>query len=81
MTPNLIINGDAENGLLGWEAEDGYPMPVVVEYGATDPSGDFPTPVSYTHLDVYKRQTLGSRPASNRATGWPSSPGTVASHS
>ncbi len=43
MTPNLIINGDAENGLLGWEAEDGYPMPVVVEYGATDPSGNFPT--------------------------------------
>ncbi len=29
-----------------------------------------PTPVSYTHLDVYKRQAVGGREASGERTGY-----------
>ncbi|WP_131735818.1 hypothetical protein [Actinomadura roseirufa] len=55
---NLIVNGDAEAGgpgspdgrvqgsgaVPGWES-DGYPLPVIVQYGAVDPRGlPFPEP-------------------------------------
>ena len=39
-----------------------------------------PSPVSYTHLDVYKRQSLGRAPSGCRGHGWCDSRGVVSRH-
>ena len=40
---------------------------------------DFDAPVSYTHLDVYKRQAIGCAAAVHRRHGWSASPPAIGS--
>ena len=52
-TMTAVISGEADIGFMGAEASI-----YAYQEGATDPVVNFAqlTPVSYTHLDVYKRQ-------------------------
>ena len=49
-TMTAVISGEADIGFMGAEASI-----YAYQEGATDPVVNF-APVSYTHLDVYKRQ-------------------------
>ena len=56
-----IGNRGIEDDLLPWCEQRGMPMMAYSPLGGDSPVSD-PTPVSYTHLDVYKRQDKnGSR--------------------
>ena len=53
----LQFDGDQEGGLLGADFRAGSGLPVINVAGCpTHPGWIVDTPVSYTHLDVYKRQ-------------------------
>ena len=55
-----VLKGTTQNSIFSFNLE----CPVVVVL-------DEPAPVSYTHLDVYKRQALGSAlPSVGKGAGW-----------
>ena len=61
----IVLWPDGAPGALGKDAAD---IPLIICY----PAKNNPTPVSYTHLDVYKRQQPGclfyiSRPYSHHS--------------
>ena len=49
-----------EDTILGWADTEGYPVDGTVDADGQYSKADIPEPVSYTHLEVYKRQVYTS---------------------
>ena len=63
-----VLSAVEVQGAAYGSGDEGHGKRVMVEFVSANPTG--PMPVSYTHLDVYKRQTT-ARPPPTSARPWP----------